>query len=172
MPERLHHPCKVLGAHRQDDLPLRLAPEFVEVGIGGHRRIDRLSLDRSIRSGRPGQWKPDERLILGLDHVPGKARIGPAPAEGPRLFVDIGEAVFLEALHDPFTCCRIIGRAGQPRAVHIGEIKLVVHDLGVFERLGFDPVDHREIDRLFTVGEHRGQEGPTIPGSSLGFHKI
>ena len=121
---------------------------------------------RALRAGTPGQRKSDQRRIDRFKHVAGEVRVGPAAAEGsPGLFVDIGESVLLQPLHHPVARGFEAGRIGEARAIHVGEIKDVVHHLGVFERFGFDAMNDRQVDGFFGEGRQGGESNSDGEGT-------
>jgi hypothetical protein len=144
---------EIAGLYRQHDLAAQFALELFEIRVIFERRIDGFRLHGARGAGTPGQWEADERRVRRLDHVSGEVRVVPAAAEGaPRLLVDAGEPVFLQPLDHPIARGLEAGRVGEARAIHVGEIEDVFHHLGVFERLGLDAMDDREVHRLFGVG--------------------
>ena len=144
---------EIAGLHRQHDLAAQLALELFEIRIVLERRVDGFRLHRALRAGAPGQREPDQRRVRGFDHVAGEVCVGPTAAEGsPRFFVDVGEPVLLQPLDHPVARGLEAGRIGEARTIHVGEIEDVLHHFGVFERLGLDAMNDREVDGFFGVG--------------------
>ena len=43
-------------------------------------------------------------------------------------------------------------RISQPRTIHVGQVKQVIHHLRILKRFGFDAIHYTEIGRLFSGG--------------------
>src|SRR5690348_11258449 len=84
----------------------------------------------------------------------------PAAAErSPFLQLRVGEAPFVEPPDGPFGGCLKSRRAGQARAVNVGQVKRIFHHLGVLERLILDAVDGMKVDLLLRAepgSQHKG----------------
>ena len=65
--------------------------------------------------------------------------------------MDVGEPILLEALHHPIAGGLVSRGVGEPWTVDVGEVKLVIHHLRVFERLRFDAVNHARSTGFFRV---------------------
>ncbi len=103
----------------------------------------------SLGASGPSQRDRDERLILRLDHGQLEVLGSPAAAEWSPFFLFGRQAVLAEPLDSPIGGSLEGGRAGEARAMDIGEEKQVIHDFGVFEGFGLDAVDDRQVHVLF-----------------------
>ena len=155
-----------LGGHLQiplrrnhHDLARQLPFERIQFRLRLRRHQNRIPSDHAIGPRRPCLRYGDDRLVLRLQHVSRIELEVPSLAErSPLLQVDIGEAVFLEPLHGPFSGCPVSLRIVQTRAVHIGEVEHVVHHLGIPAQCFFlDSMDRGEIDLLGLLRD--GQQG-------------
>ena len=159
---------------RQDELSPQLAPPCVKIllalDVGEHR----FARDRAVGAGRPGFGEADERIGARRHRHRDEAFGLPSAAERPRLDVNVGEAPVFHRLHRPVGGFLDVGRAGQARAIYVGEVALNLHHLRALRLQPFflDAVHGVEIDLLGDRpvggdrqaqddGEHRGEREST-----------
>ena len=76
----------------------------------------------------------------------GEALVLPAAAERPRLEVHVRQAPLLHRLLRPVGRFLDVGRAGEPRAVDVGEVALDLHHLRALQPFVLDAVDRVEVE--------------------------
>ena len=117
------------------------------LSCGAHRRhlVWRLPADEDRRGddvaggrGRPAVGVADERQVARLDHFDRQLLERPAPAEVPRLLVDVGEPRGGESIAREVGGAPERGRVGEPRTDLGGERLEDRRDLRVLQPLGAD----------------------------------
>ena len=137
------------GAHHHN-FALQLALVFLQVFFAFDFQEDGLAGNHAVGAGRPGLGIGNERLVLRLQHFHTELFQRPAAAEGaPRLQMGIFEAPFVELVQRPLRRLHVVGRIGEPRAIHIGEIAQNVHHLRILQAFLADALHRLPVHRLF-----------------------
>ena len=127
-----------------------------------HRALRRDDLDgrsghRALGGRRPGEHLEHEVVLHGGDDVPARLLIEPALAhrfsvlddrEVPGLEMAVPHAPPLHLIDRPLRRVLVVGRPGQPGAMHVGQVVHGLHDLRVAHALASDAGVHGRVDRL------------------------